>query len=246
MPLLLCPPPDLLTGLPTGQEDWHVCTQVPANWREHAVLLLPEVQWIQYDHFALGPLWQRYLAVRAKRVKLLLWGTRDFRSPNYLHLDHLPAQWSAVWARALPMREKPPYPPLPARDILIPIEKAILSHGENTLQQHLIALLPLVREIVKQAGRTPGTSPQSQTDTHRKAQQKLEKLGVVWERALPFFQLMPHFPALYGFQALYDDMEALLDRGLVPGYNLPQAITDYLDEVLTDIIELYKLEPIER
>jgi hypothetical protein len=219
--------------------------QASTELLQNSKLLLTDIYSIDRGQYQILNIWRRYFSSTegCRKNKIALLTTVSYNHPQCISASKIDSE-REIFDFVEPLNKIPDYPEILGTDVLVPITRAFISHGENNFFSHLhrlkkeINLLEADMENLKDISST----------RYDNIWESFCGTEEVWESWLDFFRLMPQFPELKGWEKLAEGIEKAMD---IPDksdwlfFKYSKKIYDYLDRVVNPIIQLYKMEPYE-
>ena len=249
----------LLTTDPTianwFQKDYpfvHISDCATEELFQAEALILTEMYRVGNQYYEIQSLWEYSLAITAPHKKLLTLGWSFPSKGNYLGISGMPEDLLVFINEALPIKclrkldyffstTQCPSKDKPLRDSL---DKYLKSHSRNNLQDLLMQGKYRFGEFEALLRKGERLEDLLQKQSGEDIWEVYLRLNRLWEKALPYFQLIPQFPKIQKFMGIKHRMKALLEgkNGEKDEKSIPISlqIIQYLDENLTFITDHYQ------
>ncbi|MCB0838474.1 MAG: hypothetical protein KDE26_26280 [Bacteroidetes bacterium] len=220
----------------------HICKKADEQFQAAETLILNVSYKIDTEEFEILPMWKKFLEIRKNRKKLVVLGSTPFQSSNYLCINQMPQDLEAWLGTTLRVSQKPSYPENNENSILRPLSKILHSHGDRAFQKLLIRVRdPLMKvEIMIRKGHHRESI--KITKEWEETSLMMASLSRIWEARQAYFTLMPEYPRLKKFYLIEKAWKEMATTFTVPSPKLSIQIMNYLEDTITDITGLYKME----
>ena len=214
-----------------------------SDFLEADTMILNASYTIDSENFEILPMWKKFLEVnKQKDRRLVVLGTKPFRSTNYLYIKEMPPNLAAWIQETQWVKDKPEYPLGKESSILQPLSKILHSHGERAFHRLLIRVRKPLREVEKALKKDMHREYIKGMESWQECEQLMSSLSRVWALRQAFFSLMPEYPQLQQFEEIEKNWKTMATQFTLASPKLSVQIGDFLENTLTVITGLYKME----
>lgn len=223
-----------------------VCTEANNEFWEAECMIITAFYEIGEDYVQIMDLWEPFMKIRQARKKLIVLGWSAFRSPNYLQVGNMP-ELTPTWARGVKRAgakgdQKPIYPTLPDRDIVVAMGRFLHSHGERPFQKLLSKAQTYLRKIERAIREEEAQAYIQAMPEMKEADELLTRAKAVWEERYGYFSLMPQYLDLKKFEDIWEGWERVRDNCEALQPKLSMQISQYINKTIIDIVRFYNIE----
>jgi len=243
MKALLSPNRELHNWFRRDFPEVQIFEQVQPEILKSETIIISALNIIDDQIYDIFPVWHRWLKLKHKNKKLLLLGWRkdENRLSNYRNIHDLTSVTN--WEHsAIPLQEKPHYPPSVDTNILEQIDTVLKSHVNNNFRDRLPIAWKSVKKLELELENIVQTDEVLKGQYAEDVRMTFNRLHALWEKALPFFSLLPEFYDLKHYQVIEEKAIDLLKNGTRNNPYFYKEIISYLNTSIKQIIDFYQLD----
>ena len=151
---LLTTEPEIAEWFSENYPEMVICDRADDRFWDAELMIITAFYDIDGEHYQILDLWEKFVKIRHRRKKLIVYGWTEFYSKNYLNAAQMPkldSSWALEVKRAGGKNDqKPRYPNLLDKDIVDSIGRLIHSHGERAFHK----ILSEVQTYLRRGGKS--------------------------------------------------------------------------------------------
>ncbi len=242
--------PDWAEWMESFHPGVNIFEEVNEDLLSHDLILIMPGYRIEGRYFHILSLWQELLtnpnaeAFAGKKLGMI--GAVEHKSSNYLYVDSCGDDLRS-WGKQAKLaqdlgRSENIFPKMVDHDILGPLKKAFLSHGDRTLHVLFDKFLGEVRLLEKGIGKGEGIDYLMKSATAEKAHDIMREIRTLWKFRKDFFSLMPHFPQIKSrYEQINTSWVDMRRFNRLPHSDLSDQVIS-LVEIITEITSIYEMK----